>query len=119
MATLSSHTLNGGNGTHAGNIKVTLLNVDRDTVVFDSTTDSGGRLSEEIDLADFNATDQYQLVFYTGDYWREQQITHQQILDEVVLRFKMPDHQARYHMPLILAPNSYSFWASVAETPGS
>ena len=35
-----------------------------------------------------------------------------QILKEVVIRFAMPDPTGSYHIPLMLAPNSYSVWWS-------
>ena len=112
MATLSSHTLNGTDGTHAGGIDVTLTGPDG--VVFQAQTDPGGRLSQDIapDVIDIDAT--YELVFHTGPYWAAQDIprTGPQIMDQVVLRFRMPDPDARYHMPVILSPNGYSCWWS-------
>jgi 5-hydroxyisourate hydrolase len=30
----------------------------------------------------------------------------------VVIRFCMPDPEAAYHMPLVMAPNGYSVWLS-------
>ena len=35
-----------------------------------------------------------------------------QIMAEVVVRFSMADITARYHIPVILSPNSYSIWWS-------
>jgi 5-hydroxyisourate hydrolase len=34
------------------------------------------------------------------------------ILDEIVIRFAMPDADAKYHIPIIMSPNSYSCWWS-------
>ena len=47
MATLTSHTLNGTDGTHAGGIAVT-LSVVRGPQIFAAEMDSGGRLQMEI-----------------------------------------------------------------------
>lgn len=114
MATLSSHTLNGTDGTHAGGIGVTLTNLASGEVVFAAQMDSGGRLSQDIppDQIDPDAT--YELVFATGPYWADRNVprTGTQIMKEVVLRFSMPDPHGRYHMPLILNPNAYSTWWS-------
>ena len=47
MATLSTHTLNSVDGTHAGGISVTLTRIDADgrrTELFRQATDEGGRL---------------------------------------------------------------------------
>jgi len=35
-----------------------------------------------------------------------------QILEEIVIRFTMLDPEARYHIPVIMSPNSYSCWWS-------
>jgi 5-hydroxyisourate hydrolase len=76
--------------------------------------DDGGRLVQEIaeDLIDPAA--KYELVFGTGAYWQARDITRSgaQIMDEVVVRFAMPNAAARYHIPVILSPNSYSIWWS-------
>jgi 5-hydroxyisourate hydrolase len=113
MATVSSHTLNGLDGTHAGGIGVTLVNLTSGTTLFATETDSGGRLSEKIDLADAGPTDRYQLTFATGPFWHSS--GHARAIDEIVLRFTMPDPSARYHMPVILSPHSYSIWHSHPE----
>lgn len=115
MATVSSHTLNGADGTHAGGIKVRLVNVSTGNEVFVSETDAGGRLLETVDLTGADPGDQYELVFDTGRYWTGQGLAHSQRIDEIVLRFAMPNLAARYHMPIVLSPNSYSTWASVPE----
>ena len=113
MAIVSSHTLNGTDGTHASGIAVRLMNPDG-TVLIDAEMDEGGRLSLDIvpDLIDPSAT--YELVFETAAYWEARSIPRQgpQILREVVIRFSMPDPDGRYHMPVILSPNSYSVWWS-------
>ncbi|GIS11044.1 MAG: hypothetical protein CM15mP115_01950 [Alphaproteobacteria bacterium] len=35
-----------------------------------------------------------------------------QICEEIVIRFRMPDPNRRYHIPIIMSPNSYSCWWS-------
>ena len=42
MATLTSHTLNGTDGTHADGIKVTLTNLNSRETIFESYMDDGG-----------------------------------------------------------------------------
>ncbi len=114
MATVSSHTLNGTNGTHAGGIRVRLTNRTSGAVLFDTPTDDGGRLSVDVDLGSAEPETLYELVLETGPYWANQGLPHAgpQIMSEVVLRFQMPDPDARYHIPVILSPNSYSVWWS-------
>ena len=117
MATLSTHTLNSVDGTHAGNVRVSLLRIATDgtrVVVFATSTDAGGRLSERIDAAQVDVAADYELVFQTGAYFatRGLALPGLRIQKEVVVRFCMPDPQAAYHMPLVMAPNGYSVWLS-------
>lgn len=117
MATISSHTLNGADGSHAGDITVSLTNRTNGDVLFDSAMDSGGRLSQDIDPGIIDADATYELVFRTGDYWATQCYPGpgERTIEEVVIRFSMPDPNARYHMPVILSPNSFSVWWSQPE----
>lgn len=116
MATVSSHTLNATDGSHAGGIPVTLTGPDG-TVMFDTATDAGGRLSESVDLSGHTPDAVFELVFDTAAYWAVKAVPRSadQVQEQIVLRFRMPDPDGRYHMPLILSPNGYSTWWS---TPG-
>lgn len=112
MAVVSSHTLNAVDGSHAGGIAVRLVNLETGETVFDTAMDDGGRLVQEIADPDPNA--RYEMVFQTGAYWeaRTLQARGVRIMDEVVVRFAMPDRGGRYHIPLILSPHGYSLWSS-------
>ncbi|WP_282606212.1 hydroxyisourate hydrolase [Pelagibius sp. Alg239-R121] len=116
MARVSSHVLNGMDGTHADGIAVTLSRIDtrESTRIFAVDTDEGGRVSVEVDLTGIDADAIYEIVFTTGHYWdkRNLQFDAKGITREVVLRFRMPDRHKTYHMPVILSPNSYSTWFS-------
>ena len=57
MAIISSHTLNGMNGTHAGEFPVRLINITQNSEIFSSSMDSNGRLEKNIDLSLTDATD--------------------------------------------------------------
>ncbi|MEM8645622.1 MAG: hydroxyisourate hydrolase [Pseudomonadota bacterium] len=117
MATLSTHTLNAVDGSHAGGIALNLQRIGPDGQrhdVLSGQTDASGRFLQEIalDEADANAT--YELVLQTGAYFKERGVeaTPMQICHETVIRFQMPDPDARYHIPMMLAPNSHSVWWS-------
>ena len=117
MATLSSHTLNGSDGTHAGGVAVALYRINDDqsrTVVFDSHMDAGGRLQQSFELTETDCDCPHELVFQSGDYFLKKGVVQSEALrvEEIVLRFKMPDPDGKYHMPVILNPNSYSTWWS-------
>ena len=117
MATLSTHTLNSVDGTHAADVGITLTRIGADgkrVPVFAASTDAGGRLSQCIDAAQIDSAADYELIFQTGAYFAKQglPLPGLRIMKEVVLRFCMPDPDAAYHMPLMMAPNSYSAWWS-------
>ena len=114
MARLSSHFLNGTDGTHAGDVRVSLWRIGKDhrrELVFESQSEADGRFAEEV-AADADA--QYEMVVDSGAYFRKraQQQDGRQICDEIVIRFCMPDPARRYHIPIIMSPNSYSCWWS-------
>ena len=117
MAIVSSHTLNSVDGTHAGGIAVTLTRISADgghTQLFSLATDDGGRFSEEIDPGQVESDAVYEIVLQTGAYFdaRSLPVTGEKYLREVVVRFEMPNPEARYHLPFMLAPHSYSVWFS-------
>lgn len=110
MARITSHTLNGSDGTHAGGIPVTLRNPVTGTVVQTAVMDDGGRLTMEIPAYRIDSTATYELLFDTAAYWQARGVTA--TVREIALRFAMPDPAGAYHMPVILNPNSYSMWMS-------
>lgn len=112
MAVVSSHTLNGVDGSHAGGIAVRLVNLITGEALFDTKMDAHGRLMQDIDDPDADAL--YEMVFETGVYWDAcvAQTHGARIMNEVVVRFSMPDPEGRYHIPLILSPHGYSLWSS-------
>ncbi len=111
-AVVSSHTLNSVDGGHARGIKVRLVNLDTGQTVFDTVMDDGGRLMQEVANPDPAA--RYEMVFQTGPYWepRVAQTAGNRIMDEIVVRFSMPEANGRYHIPLILSPHGYALWSS-------
>ena len=114
MAVLSSHLLNGVDGTHAGEVSITLTKIDTDgqrSVVFEEKSDEGGRFHRELEIV-FGAA--YEMVIASGAYFARRDVSSpgMQILSEIIVRFSMPDPDARYHIPVIMSPNSYSCWWS-------
>jgi 5-hydroxyisourate hydrolase len=114
MAVVSSHTLNGSDGTHAVGIAVSLRNLITGEMLFDNAMDDGGRLVQDIAENRIDPAAKYELVFATGAYWQAKNLPRPgaQIMEEVVVRFTMADITARYHIPVILSPNSFSIWWS-------
>ncbi len=119
MATLSTHTLDSTDGTHAGSVRVRLVRIDASgarTTLIDSATDAGGRFLQEVDVATGGATSEYELIIGSGDYFSKKKHPPAsdglRLVKEAVVRFAMPDPKAKYHIPMMLAPNSYSVWWS-------
>ncbi len=115
MATLSTHTLNSVDGDHAGPIRIEVFCIHADgnrQKLLDVATDEGGRLQCEVKT--FGQDARYEMVLHSGAYFKTRGApqTGMRLLEEVVIRFTMPDPDGRYHMPMMLAPNSYSVWFS-------
>ena len=116
MATITSHTLNGSNGTHADGITVILKNLSENREVFQTKMDIGGRLNKIVDPEEINENSTYELIFLIGEYWKNSyNDADKNVVDEIVVRFKMPDKNKKYHFPIILSQNSYSTWWSQGE----
>ncbi|MDA1238787.1 MAG: hydroxyisourate hydrolase [Proteobacteria bacterium] len=113
MALLTSHTLNGSDGTHAGFIPVCLINCNNSKMLFSSRMDQGGRLSIEIPPEKIALDSSYDLVFDLSAYWSEHiQSVGLNVIDEIVFRIRMNDPNGNYHVPVIFSPNSYTVWKS-------
>jgi 5-hydroxyisourate hydrolase len=112
VARLSTHVLDTSRGIPAQNVVIDLhvfRNGDRrhlKTVA----TNQDGRTDEPL-LSD-ESTDPgvYELTFHAGDYFRRGgvDLSDPPFLDEVVVRFGLADPAGNYHVPLLLAPYSYS-----------
>ena len=110
MATFSSHLLNSINGTHAGGVKVIIYKINTNgdkKKYFESETDDGGRILKEFNLTEEDCLCDYEMLCKTGNYFSEERI-----VSEIIVKFKMPDPNKKYQLPIIIAPNGYSIWWS-------
>lgn len=115
MAVVTSHTLNSVDGSHADGIAVRLTRLGSERLpLFATRTDASGRVSEGVDIREADAASVYQLVFDTAPYWADRIGSRPDngFIEQIVLRFQMPDPAGTYHMPVILSPNGYSVWLS-------
>ena len=93
MAVLSSHFLDGTNGTHAAAVGVTLVHVDvaegRQTV-FSAFSDDGGRFTHDVDAI---AGGKYEMLIASGAYFKGQVLPSDsvQILEEIVILLAQND----------------------------
>ena len=87
--------------------------------MFERETDAGGRLAETVKIPEQHAQAEYELIFQTGRYFVSQSLPQpiQQILKEIVIRFSMPDPNASYHIPLMIAPNILSLVVELRFAP--
>ena len=117
MATISSHILDSIVGGSAGGIKVEFYRLAGSAGkerLFEVIADEDGRISVPVDIDPAHRDAHYELVFHSADYFARQAIAPKgkQIMDVVVVRMTMPDPAARYHIPLVLSPHSYTLWWS-------
>ena len=109
MTLITSHILNGTDGSHAGGIKITFSKLG-DIKIFETISDNEGRIKEKIKSEEIDPYAEYELIFETGYFWTQR--GYNQIMDQVVFRFKIQDPNSDYHIPIIINPNSYSVWWS-------
>jgi 5-hydroxyisourate hydrolase len=75
-----------------------------------ATTNQDGRTDEPLLSGANIEPGTYELTFHGGDYFRGSgvELTDPPFLDDVVVRFGIADASGNYHVPLLLAPYSYS-----------
>ena len=119
MATLTTHVLDSMNGIHAAGVGVTLHRISPSgerSLLFKAVTDADGRLRESLALEPADAGVTCELVFQVADYFARFAETPSSgdagILREAVFRFRLPDPDGACHVPIMMAPNSYSLWCS-------
>jgi 5-hydroxyisourate hydrolase len=73
------------------------------------TTNEEGRCAALLTGAEFKAGI-YELTFLVGPYFDRtgQATTDPKFLDDITIRFGISDSAEKYHVPLLLAPHSYS-----------
>ena len=110
MAIFSTHLLNSIDGTHASDVEIIIHRVNnKNKVVFlEDKTDSSGRMLKEFELSKEDCESDYEMIINSGKYFRNSS----EIIDTIIVKFKMKDPHKKYHIPLIISPNGYSIWWS-------
>ena len=118
MAIISSHVLDSVVGSHAAGIRVQcfLLSGESRVLVFDVNANDEGRITEQV--SSVTAAEQYELVFYAKDYFNGLSLPTigDPVMTEVVTRLSVNNDAAKYHVPVVLSPHSYTVWWSAAPT---
>ena len=110
MAIFSTHLLNSIDGTHASDVEIIIYKSKNDNkVVFlEDKTDSSGRMLKEFELTKEDCESDYEMVINSGNYFNNSS----DIINEIIVKFKMKHSEKKYHIPLIISPNGYSIWWS-------
>ena len=111
MAVVSSHILDSVSGKSAAGIRCQLFQIVDDATrktIFEVNADAEGRISETVLIDDSSIGGEFELVFHAADYFG----VDKAVVPGVVIRFVIGDVEKRYHLPVMLAPHSYSTWWS-------
>jgi 5-hydroxyisourate hydrolase len=112
MAGLSTHVLDTARGRPAAGVKIALYRISGQShrKVAETVTNSDGRTDAPLLAGDALKEGSYELVFHAGDYLRAsgQAGDGTLFLDQIPIRFGVPDAAAHYHVPLLLSPFGYS-----------
>lgn len=109
---LTTHVLDTARGKPAAGVKIALYRISGQShhKIAEAVTNADGRTDAPM-LADGALTvGRYELVFFAGDYLRAtgQGGAEPLFLDEIPIRFGVPDAGAHYHVPLLISPFAYS-----------
>jgi 5-hydroxyisourate hydrolase len=112
MGRLSTHVLDTARGKPAAGVRIMLYRISGQShrkireVVTNGDGRTDGPMLEGKDLT----AGSYELVFCAGDYLRASGQAGEGVLflDEIPIRFGVPDPEAHYHVPLLISPFGYS-----------
>ena len=110
MAIFSTHLLDSIDGTHARDVEIVIYKLENNKKVtfLEDKTDSNGRMLKEFELTKEDCESDYEMVINSGNYFNNSS----DIINEIIVKFKMKDTEKKYHIPLIISPNGYSIWWS-------
>ncbi len=103
MSSLTTHVLDTMRGCPAANMTIELWSLDQSKVLKTVRTNSDGRTDSPLLSPAEMVAGNYELIFFVGDYFGERRF-----LDRVPVRFIISDAAAKYHVPLLVSPWSYS-----------
>lgn len=112
MGKLTTHILDTATGKPGKDVLIQLYILKDDSweLLKETTTNDDGRCDAPLLEGDALTVGQYELVFHAGSYFDAAGIDlpEPKFLDEIVLRFGVPDASEHYHVPLLMSPFSYS-----------
>ncbi len=109
---LTTHVLDTARGKPAAGVRIALFRVAgmKHSKIAEVVTNADGRTEGPVLAGAAFRAGVYELVFFAGDYLRQtgQAAGDVLFLDEVPIRFGVPDADQHYHVPLLIAPFSYA-----------
>jgi 5-hydroxyisourate hydrolase len=114
---LTTHVLDTARGKPAAGVKIMLYRVSGNShrKIAETVTNADGRTDAPMLAGTQFTVGTYELVFCAGDYLRAsgQAAINQAdgevlFLDEIPIRFGVPDAAQHYHVPLLISPFAYS-----------
>ena len=108
---LTTHVLDTARGCPAEGVRISLYRIAGDSrrKIADVTTNADGRTDAPILPRNDFKTGSYELIFFAGDYLRENGLAAGEtlFLYQIPIRFGMAEN-SHYHVPLLLSPFGYS-----------
>jgi len=114
---LTTHVLDTARGKPAAGVKIMLYRVSGNShrKIAETVTNADGRTDTPMLTGTEFTVGTYELVFCAGDYLRasgqapsDQSGGEVLFLDQIPIRFGVPDAAQHYHVPLLISPFAYS-----------
>jgi 5-hydroxyisourate hydrolase len=109
---VTTHVLDAGRGCPAAGMRIELYRIEADarTLVRAVTTNADGRTDAPVIPKGELQPGTYELLFHAGAYLDASGLPGEtpRFLDQIPIRFGIADASEHYHVPLLLAPYSYS-----------
>ncbi len=112
MGRLSTHVLDTAKGKPAAGVVIALYRLQGEAreLLLRTQTNDDGRTDQPLLLGETLVAGSYELLFHAGDYLRASGQAAGDILflDQIPIRFGVPDASQHYHVPLLISPFAYS-----------
>lgn len=109
---LTTHVLDAARGCPAAGMRIDLYRIETGThrLVRTVTTNADGRTDSAVIPKGDLTIGTWELLFHAGAYLDAAGVPGEspRFLDKIPIRFGIADTEAHYHVPLLLAPYSYS-----------
>ena len=109
---LTTHVLDTARGKPAAGVRMALYRLEGEArrLVAEAVTNADGRTDGPMLAGAALTAGVHELVFFAGDYLRAtgQAAEGVLFLDEIPIRFGVPDAGQHYHVPLLISPFAYS-----------